>query len=79
MIFLPLIALILLILIFNMIDYLVRENYIMECFETSKTSHTVNLPLNTTTTCQNFCGPTARCAITGHQCSSDADCPGCKT
>jgi len=83
-IFLPLFALILLFIIFNMINYLVKYKYIVECFtngsvqEDSKTSHTVNLPLNTTYTCQNFCGPTARCAITGQQCLSDTDCPGCQ-
>jgi hypothetical protein len=83
-IFLPLFALILLLIIFNMINYLVKDKYIVECFtngpvqEDSKTSHTVNLPLNTTYTCQNFCGPTARCAITGQQCLSDTDCPGCQ-
>lgn len=83
-IFLPLFALILLFIIFNMINYLVKDKYIVECFtngpvqEDSKTSHTVNLPLNTTYTCQNFCGPTARCAITGQQCLSDIDCPGCQ-
>jgi len=83
-IFLSLFALILLFIIFNMINYLVKENYIVECFtngsiqESSQTSHTVNLPLNTTYSCQNFCGPTARCAITGEQCSTDIDCPGCQ-
>lgn len=80
-IFLPLIALILLFIVFNMIDYLVKEKYIVECFtnqDSSKTSHTVNLPLNTTYSCQNFCGPTARCAITGQQCFADIDCPGCQ-
>jgi hypothetical protein len=35
-IFLPLIALILLFIIFNMIDYLVKENYIVECFNTQE-------------------------------------------
>lgn len=81
-IFLPLIALILLLIIFNMINYLVKENYIVECFtnqESSKNSHTVNLPLNTKYSCQNFCGPNARCAITGQQCFTDIDCPGCQT
>lgn len=80
-IFLPLIALILLFIVFYMIDYLVKEKYIVECFtnkENSKTSHTFNLPLNTTYSCQNFCGPTARCAITGQQCFADIDCPGCQ-
>jgi hypothetical protein len=83
-IFLPLIALILLYVIFKTIDYLVKENYIVECFtnssiqENSDTSHTVNLPLNTSYSCQNFCGPTARCAITGQQCFTDIDCHGCQ-
>ena len=44
----------------------------------SKTSHTVNLPLNTTTSCKNLCSPTGRCAITGQQCLADIDCPGCQ-
>ena len=44
----------------------------------SKTSHTVSLPLNTTTSCKNFCSPTGRCAITGQQCLADVDCPGCQ-
>ena len=83
-IFLPLITLILLFIVFYMIDYLVKENYIIECFtggpvqESSQTSHTVDLPLNTKYSCQNFCGPTARCAITGQQCFTDIDCPGCQ-
>ena len=82
--FLPLIALILLFVILNMINYLVKKNYIVECFtdgtiqESSKTSHTVNLPLNTTYSCKNFCGPNSRCAITGQQCFYDIDCPGCQ-
>ena len=67
-----------------MIDYLAYNNYIVECFtdgpvqEGPKTSHTVNLPLNTTYSCKNFCGPTARCSITGQQCFADIDCPGCQ-
>ena len=83
-IFLSLLALILFYIIFNMIDYLVKENYIVECFtyrpiqENTNTSHTVDMPLTTKTSCQNFCGPNARCAITGQQCFTDIDCPGCK-
>ena len=83
-IFLLLIMLILLFIVFYMIDYLVKQNYIVECFtggpiqESSKTSHTVDLPLTTKYSCQNFCGPTARCAITGQQCFTDIDCPGCQ-
>jgi len=84
--FLPITALILFFIIFNMIHYLAAEKYIVECFtsgpisETTsgQTSHTVNLPLNTTYSCQNFCGPTARCSITGQQCFTDIDCPGCQ-
>ena len=68
-----------------MINYLVKENYIIECFtqgpvqEGSNTSHTVDLPLTTKSSCQNFCGPNARCAVTGQQCFTDIDCPGCKS
>ena len=52
---------------------------IIESFqEGPNTSHTVNLPLNTTSSCKNFCGPNARCAITGQQCFADIDCPGCQ-
>lgn len=88
---LPIIALILLIIVFTMIHYLAVENYIaiqkdilLEHFtnnylkESSQTSHTVDLPLNTTYSCQNFCGPNARCAVTGQQCFADIDCPGCQ-
>jgi len=39
---------------------------------------TVDMPINTPYSCQNFCGPASRCAITGQQCFSDTDCPGCK-
>jgi hypothetical protein len=66
-----------------MINYLAVEKYIVERFSTNeminnKNTHTVDLPLNTTYSCKNFCGPTARCAITGHQCFTDIDCPGCQ-
>jgi hypothetical protein len=57
--------------------YLVKNNYIVECFQQA-TSHTVNLPLTTTESCQNFCGPNSICSITGEQCTSDIDCYGCK-
>lgn len=82
--FLIVIMLFLLYLIFKSIDYLSSEGYIVECFtngpvqESSKTSHTVDLPLTTTYSCQNFCGPSSRCAITGQQCFTDSDCPGCQ-
>lgn len=42
------------------------------------TSHTVDLPLTNSVSCDNFCGPTARCAKTGHQCLADVDCPSCE-
>jgi hypothetical protein len=83
---LPLVALILFFVVFNMIDYLAAEKYIIECFTTTsenenisnKTSHTVDLPLTTRYSCKNFCGPTSRCSITGQQCFTDIDCPGCQ-
>jgi hypothetical protein len=40
-------------------------------------TQTVNMPLTNPYDCGNFCGPTSRCAITGHQCTADLDCPGC--
>ena len=84
MIFLPLLSLILLYIVFKMINYLAIEKYIIECFtprsiqQSSKSSHTVDLPLTTSYSCQNFCGPTSRCSITGQQCFTDIDCPGCQ-
>jgi hypothetical protein len=77
---------ILLIFLFIWINYLVQQKYIVECFTTSITqdrgnpdnTHTVNLPLTTTFSCKNFCGPTARCSITSQQCTADIDCPGCQ-
>lgn len=63
-------------LIFYWIHYL-THNYIIECFS-NKTSHTVDLPLTTTYSCKNFCNPSSRCAVTGQQCFTDIDCPGCQ-
>lgn len=91
--FIAIISFILLYLIFKMIDHLSLEKYIVECFSNNNqtimdqtmnkylnksTSNSVDLPLTTTYSCQNFCGPNARCAITGQQCLADIDCPGCK-
>lgn len=81
--FFPITALILLIIIFKMIDYLAVEKYITECFTTNenisdKTTHTVDLPLTTRYSCKNFCGPASRCSITGQQCFTDIDCTGCQ-
>jgi hypothetical protein len=85
-IFWALISFILIVLIFKWINYLSNNNFIMECFtpglinemNDGSTSHTVDLPLTTTYSCQNSCGPTSRCSITGQQCFADIDCPGCQ-
>ena len=84
--FLAVISLILLVFIFKWGGYLINNNYISESFQqmynpnttSEKTSHTVDLPLNTTYSCQNFCGPTSRCSITGQQCFTDIDGTGCQ-
>jgi hypothetical protein len=86
LIFWSIISFILISAIFKWIDYLIENKYVVECFTGGpvsediggSTSHTVNLPLTTSYSCQNFCGPTARCAITGQQCFTDIDCPGCQ-
>jgi len=57
--------------------YMFRNHYISEAFM-SDTTHDVDLPLTTTTSCQNMCGPPGRCSITGTQCLSDIDCYGCQ-
>ena len=84
--FLVISSFVLLFVVFNMINYLSSEGYVVECFTNNvtgekydgSTSHTVDLPLTTTYSCNNFCGPTGRCAITGQQCFTDIDCPGCQ-
>lgn len=58
-------------------NYIIK-NYFIECFTSQGTSHTVDLPLTTSYSCKNFCGPTARCSITGTQCTADIDCYGCQ-
>ena len=45
---------------------------------TPETNHNVNLPINTTYSCENVCGPLSRCSKTGEQCTSDVDCYGCQ-
>jgi len=65
-----------LIILFNNYYYGINNYGVKEYFGT--TSSTVNLPLNTTYSCKNFCSPTSRCAITGEQCFADIDCPGCQ-
>lgn len=37
----------------------------------------VNLPLTTTQSCKNKCGPVGRCTFTNEQCVKDVDCYGC--
>ena len=84
-IYLGIFSILLLWSIFVYVDYLTSNNYISETFDVNiivdrglpDTNHTVNLPLTTTYSCQNFCGPTSRCAVTGQQCMADIDCPGC--
>jgi hypothetical protein len=80
--FLAILAFILMIIIFNWTNYLFINGYIKSSSKkenfTSGSSHTVDLPLTTTYSCTNFCGPAARCAITGQQCLADIDCPGCQ-
>ena len=93
-IFLAFITLILLVIIFNWINYLSNNNYInyektgIEGFNStyisdghvgvSKTINDDSLPLITGLSCRNMCGPTAKCSITGGQCLSNMDYPGCK-
>ena len=68
--------------IFQWVNFLSVNKYIIECFESGPsseaTSHSVDLPLTTQYSCKNFCGPIARCSITGQQCTADIDCPGCQ-
>jgi len=81
------IVLFLLIGIFHWGNYLINNGYVVIENFTSfgpivdngspSTTHTVDLPLTTTTSCQNMCGPNNRCSLTGEQCSSDIDCYGC--
>ena len=61
-------------------DYLISQCS-KEPFEdpnTPLTSHTVDIPLTTSFSCQNMCGPTNTCSITHEQCTSDVDCQGCQ-
>jgi hypothetical protein len=86
-IFLAVISFILLVIIYKWANYLSNSEYIqfvpvsynsqIEGFSTGKTN-TVNLPINTSYSCKNKCGPTARCSITGEQCLADIDCRGCQ-
>ena len=92
--FLMFLSLILLVGIIQWGDYLIKNGYVgQEAFDpymqpffpngiqdsgSPLTSHNVDLPLTTTVSCQNKCGPSARCYLTGQQCTADIDCPGCR-
>ena len=89
LIFWCLFVFLLLLAIFKWGNYLIQQGYVDTCHEgftsqgpffdtgSPSTNHTVNLPLTTTFTCKNMCGPNNRCSLTGEQCSSDIDCFGC--
>jgi len=76
-------CLVLIAVLFKWIDYLTTNDFIIEQFSNNfgnvsgNTNHRVDLPLTTTYSCNNFCGPTSVCSITGQQCLSDVDCSGC--
>ena len=53
-----------LLLLFIIIYCLFKVSQI-ESFESSNTSHSVDLPINTKYSCQNNCGPQSKCSITG--------------
>jgi hypothetical protein len=76
---LAIICILMIIGIFKWGDYLINNNFIKETFyQNLYTNHNVNLPINTTYQCTNFCGPPGRCSKTGQQCLADIDCPGCQ-
>jgi hypothetical protein len=90
-IFLALLSVILLVIIFKWVNYLSSNDYVeLTQFGCTKKegfaneyindgyTNTVNMPLTTTYSCKNMCGPTSRCSITGQQCFADIDCPGCQ-
>jgi hypothetical protein len=65
------------------IDLMVKEGFdpnALLYYDTNNPlySHSVDMPINTTLSCKNFCGPKAQCAITREQCTSDVDCGGCQ-
>ena len=73
----------LLIIIIECISYLSNKYFMKptEQFTTqqSTTGQNVDIPLTTTTSCTNVCGPTSKCSITKEQCLSDVDCTGCQS
>ena len=84
-IILAFVSIILMIGVLMLGNYAIKSGKIIECFYSATpdmgdpyTSHSVDLPINTTYSCKNMCGSMARCSITGEQCLSDIDCYGCK-
>lgn len=75
-------SILLLIGIFQWGDFLIKNDYIKENFtyniDSNSNTHSVDLPLTTSYSCNNKCGPSGRCSKTGQQCLSDIDCPGCQ-
>ena len=75
-------SILLLIGIFQWGDFLIKNDYIKENFtyniDFNSNTHSVDLPLTTSYSCNNKCGPQGRCSKTGQQCLSDIDCPGCQ-
>ena len=67
-------------------DYIIMEGFELCSTDRShggdlgspQTNHNVDLPINSTHSCLNFCGPPSRCSLTGQQCTSDIDCLGCR-
>jgi hypothetical protein len=82
-IMLIIIALIFLLLVIYMFSTVKNNNFsegfdsLLKDTHTPETSHNVDMPINTYYSCQNMCGPLARCSISGEQCTSDVDCYGC--
>ena len=85
---LAVISFILLVIIYKWVNFLSNNNYIqynpvpynaqIEGFNNTGYTSTVNLPINSSFSCKNKCGPHSRCSITGEQCLADIDCPGCQ-
>jgi hypothetical protein len=76
-IYLAIVAFLLVVGIIYWGDYLLKTRFTEYFTLNPSTTHTINLPINTDYTCQNVCGPLARCSMTGEQCATDVDCPGC--
>lgn len=72
------ISVFLLLIVVYYVIYVVNKEYNKEGYDTNNPTYThrVDLPINSVYTCKNMCG-NSRCYITGHQCTSDIDCPGC--